>query len=250
MTCSRIHAWKRRDRARSRPTRCRRRCRDRSSRARTTAGRRPARPRSAPTTQDGRITAFVPTPSNRSTTSSTVTSARRAASTASFCTPMMPCDEHVAGAIGLLRVHDRDVGPERGHAGERFAGERAGDELDVRVDRREIRSPIAPKERGRHAAGAGSVRVGHRRVTVLFDLQRTRPRCSTASRSRCSDPTPGLPPQENTSFCAQPASDHLVVEQVGRHPDQREIRIRCRMISCPAANGIRCVNPSSATRSP
>ncbi len=46
---------------------------------------------------------------------------------------------------------------------------------------------------------------------------------STASRSRWSDPTPGLPPQENTSFRARAAADHLVVEQVGRHPDQREI---------------------------
>jgi len=27
----------------------------------------------------------------------------------------------------------------------------------------------------------------------------------SASRMRCSEPTPGLPPQENTSFDAQPA---------------------------------------------
>ena len=29
--------------------------------------------------------------------------------------------------------------------------------------------------------------------------------CSTASRNRCSEPTPGLPPQENTSLRAHPA---------------------------------------------
>ena len=46
---------------------------------------------------------------------------------------------------------------------------------------------------------------------------------STASRMRCSDPTPGLPPQEKTSLRAAPIADHLIVEDVGRHPDQRQI---------------------------
>ena len=46
---------------------------------------------------------------------------------------------------------------------------------------------------------------------------------STASRSRCSDPTPGLPPHENTSLPRRPHPDHLVVNQVRSHADQSQI---------------------------
>ena len=46
---------------------------------------------------------------------------------------------------------------------------------------------------------------------------------STASRSRCSDPTPGLPPHENISFADAAGADHLVVDDVGRHPHHRQI---------------------------
>ena len=45
---------------------------------------------------------------------------------------------------------------------------------------------------------------------------------STASRSRCSEPTPGLPPQEKTSFSDRAHADQLVVDQVRRHADQRQ----------------------------
>ena len=45
-------------------------------------------------------------------------------------------------------------------------------------------------------------------------------------------------------------ADQLVVDEIGRHAHQVRPRRRWRMISCPAANGIRCVNPSSATPSP
>ncbi len=47
--------------------------------------------------------------------------------------------------------------------------------------------------------------------------------CSTASRNRCSEPTPGLPPQEKISFDAQPAADQLIVDQIRRHADERQI---------------------------
>ena len=46
---------------------------------------------------------------------------------------------------------------------------------------------------------------------------------STASRKRCSEPTPGLPPHEKTSFFDAAHADELVVDQVRRHADQRQV---------------------------
>ena len=51
---------------------------------------------------------------------------------------------------------------------------------------------------------AGRVGVRHGGVAVLLDFERRGQPFSTASRRRCSEPTPGLPPQEKTSFRAQP----------------------------------------------
>ena len=45
-------------------------------------------------------------------------------------------------------------------------------------------------------------------------------------------------------------ADQLIVNQVRRHADQRQVAPPCRMISWPAAKGIRCVKPSSAMTSP
>ena len=47
--------------------------------------------------------------------------------------------------------------------------------------------------------------------------------CSTASRNRCSEPTPGFPPHENTIFAGAPHPDQLVVDDVGGHPDERQV---------------------------
>ena len=46
---------------------------------------------------------------------------------------------------------------------------------------------------------------------------------STASRSRCSEPTPGLPPHENVRRLAHAHADHLVVDEIGRHADEVQI---------------------------
>ena len=46
---------------------------------------------------------------------------------------------------------------------------------------------------------------------------------STASRSRCNEPTPGLPPQEKISFDDAATADQLVVDEVRRHPDNGQV---------------------------
>ena len=43
-----------------------------------------------------------------------------------------------------------------------------------------------------------------------------------ASLRRCSEPTPGLPPHEKTSLLHAAHADELVVDEIGRHADQRE----------------------------
>ena len=47
--------------------------------------------------------------------------------------------------------------------------------------------------------------------------------CSTASRSRCSEPTPGLPPQREHELPRAAHPDQLVVDDVGRHPHERQV---------------------------
>src|SRR5215208_3242442 len=70
---------------------------------------------------------------------------------------------------------------------------------------------------------------------------------STASRRRWSDPTPGFPPHENVSLCAQPAPISWSYTMSGVILISARSRRPCRISSCPAACGIRWVKPSSAT---
>ena len=142
------------------------------------------------------MTAFVPAPSKRSTISSTVTIARARGEHRFLLHADDALDEHVAGAVGLLRVDDRDVGPMRRHARQRLAGERAGDELDVRVDRR--RDPIrgsrgrtrtaCPRRRPRRRAPSPSGCALRSRAAAASRARRRRAG-GAASRRRDCRPT-------------------------------------------------------------
>ena len=83
-------------------------------------------------------------------------------------------DEDVALAIGLLRVDDGDVRPERRHRDERLSGERTGHRPVARVHLGEA-AWMRPERRERQVRRAGIVGVGHRAVTELLQRQRTRP---------------------------------------------------------------------------
>ena len=63
-------------------------------------------------------------------------------------------DEDVALAVGLLRVNDGDVRPERRHRGERLAGERTGHRPVARVDVGEAAGCVRNAANGRFAAPA------------------------------------------------------------------------------------------------
>src|SRR5712691_11722134 len=84
-------------------------------------------------------------------------------------------DQHVAGGVRLERVHHRDVGPDRRHGRERFAGERACDALDVGIDVRQVDPEIAAEDRARQPGRAGLVGIGHGGVGMLLDRDRHRP---------------------------------------------------------------------------
>ena len=173
---------------------------------------------------EGRMTAFGPRPSKRSTISSTVTIAVLRGQHRFLLDADDAFDEDVAGAVGLLRVDDRDVRAMRRHRGQLLAGERAGDELDVRVDLRKIGAAVAAEDRARHAGGAGGVRVRHRGMAVLFDLERTRPAAfdGVAEAVQRTDAGVAAPREDEPAGAA--AADHLVVQHVGRHSDERQIR--------------------------
>src|SRR3954464_2855589 len=113
----------------------------------------------APTVQLGRITALGLRSPKSSTISSTVTSERFAASTASFCTPTMPSISTLPARSALSARITATSGRIAGTAGRPvgrrrrgvLSGERAGDRLDVRVDLWEVDAEIAAEDRERQA---------------------------------------------------------------------------------------------------
>ena len=224
ITCSRIHAWKRLAIARDRVPREVERVvaivvavRVRRMRA----SRHDARSRRPPTTAGS--PRCVPTPSNRPRPPRRSRAMRRAASTASFCTPMIPststlparsafCACTIATSGRSAGTH-ASVSPVNGHATNLMLGltvarsdprsrERTRTACRWRRQRRHWPSPrgCAPRSPADAATPAPPRRAA-----------------DAASRRRDCRPT-------RTPACgAQPASDHLVVQQVGRHADQRQI---------------------------
>ena len=189
----------------SRPTPGRRRCRGRVALGVGRVGAAGHAPRRASTTQLGRTTAPGRGASS-STISSTVTSARRAASTASFCTPVMPhictlprgrrCWAWTMVTSGLSAGTAASSSPVNGTG-----------------DRRERRGVLrAGRCRGSRAARRTAARRRRRR-SGWPSRRGCAPRSPAAPASparrrrasRCSEPTPGLPPHEKISLRAQPA---------------------------------------------
>ena len=174
------------------------------------------------TTQWGSTIAFIGA-SRSSTISSTVTSSASAASAASFCAPTMPRSSTLPLRVGLLRVEDGDVRPERGDGGEDLAGVGAGDAADLGVDARQVGADVAAQHPERQARGAGRVGGGHPRVRVLGDRERARPavldRVAQAverAHARVAAPGEGEGP-------GAAGADHLVVDDVGRHAHEVQV---------------------------
>ena len=110
-----------------------------------------------------------------------------------------------------------------GDAASPLARERALDELDERVVRRQVRADVAADHRERQPARARDIGVGEVGVAPLLDLERPGPAllhriAEAVQRAHARIAAPG----EHQSLDAAHA-DELVVDQVRRHPHRREV---------------------------
>ena len=136
--------------------------------------------------------------------------------------------------VGLLRVDDRDVEVERRHRGQPFAGERAGDRLDrVRV-LGQRRAVVAAQDRERQAGGGGDVAVGHPGVAVLLDLELVLLHRLAEAVQR-ADARVAAPGEDQLARAA--GADQLVVDDVRRHPHERQIALALADDLLPRGDG-------------
>ncbi|MDT4842420.1 hypothetical protein FQZ97_763220 [compost metagenome] len=132
-------------------------------------------------------------------------------------------EQHVALAVGLLRVDHGHVRAYRGHGGQLFAGEGAVDELDVRVDLRQVGAGVGTQDRERQARGAGHIGVGQVGVAVFVDLQGVRPLflyrvAQAVQRAHAGVATPG-----EGQLAGAARADQQVIDQVGGHAHQVQV---------------------------
>ncbi len=134
-----------------------------------------------------------------------------------------PPQHHVAGGVGLLGVDDRHIRVDRRYGGQLLAGERAGDRRQRRRVPDEVGAAVAAQDCERQAGRPGGVAVGHPRMAVLFDLQRPWPAVldRVAETVQRADARVAAPREDQLADA--PCADHLVVDDVGGHPHDREI---------------------------
>ncbi|MCY1496378.1 hypothetical protein D9M68_303130 [compost metagenome] len=132
-------------------------------------------------------------------------------------------EQHVALAVGLLRVDHGDVRANRGHGSQLFTGERALDEFDVRVDLRQVGTGVGAQYGERQARGTGHIGVGQVGMAVLVDFQAIRPLflhgvAQAVQRAHAGVATPG-----EGQLAGAAGADQQVVDQVGGHAHQGQV---------------------------
>src|SRR5947207_3291890 len=177
----------------------------------------------APTVQLGRITALALRGPKSSTISSTVTSERFAASTASFCTPTMPSMSTLPARSALSAWITATSGRIAGTAASRSPGERTGDVPDVAVHLRQVDSDIAAKDRKRQPGRAGLVGVGHGGVRMLLDRDRRPPAVLVGIAEPMQRADAGIADPGEYELVGAAHADELIVNEVGGHSDQGQV---------------------------
>jgi hypothetical protein len=114
-------------------------------------------------------------------------------------------------------------GLQRRHRGEPLAGERTGDVLDVRVHFRQIDAEIAAKHCERQPGRAGGIGVGHGGVGMLLDRNRARPAALVGVAEAVQRADAGIADPGEDELVGAAHADELIVDEVGRHPDQGEV---------------------------
>jgi hypothetical protein len=125
--------------------------------------------------------------------------------------------------VGLLRVDDADVRAQRAHGREALAREGAVDLAHRRRQPDEIGARVPAQHPERQARGPGRVGRCPARVRVLLDLERCRPALldRVAEAVQRADARVAAPREHELARAAR--ADQLVVDEVRRHPDQRQV---------------------------
>ena len=131
-------------------------------------------------------------------------------------------EQHIALAVGAQRVDDSNVWPQRRHGRKFLARIRTRDRLDARIDLRQVDADVATKHRERQVGRACVIGVGHAGVGMFLNGERVRPAIldGVADAMRRADSRIAAP-REHKFFGAAHA-DHLIVDQIRRHADQRQ----------------------------
>ena len=110
----------------------------------------------------------------------------------------------------------------RGHGRELLAGERAGHRATA-CPGGQVAAPVAAEHAERQVRRAGCVRRRHAGMRVLLELERRRPAVldRVAEPVQRADAGIAAPGEDELPRAAHP--DQLVVDDVGRHPDQRQV---------------------------
>jgi hypothetical protein len=119
-------------------------------------------------------------------------------------------------------MDDRDIGPDGRHRGKSLTGERVVDEADVVVDLRQTRAQIALQDRKREPGRSGPIGVGHRRMGMFLDLQGMGPTIFDGIAETVQGTHSGVTAPGEDQLGGTASSDHLVVNEIGGHPDQGE----------------------------
>ena len=160
--------------------------------------------------------------STLSTISSTVTMLRRRGQDRLLLHAQDPGHPDVALSVRALGVDDRHVRPVGGNRRQLLAGEGALDGSDVGVDLGIIGSSIALEESARHPRRTRGVGVGHRGVRVLLEYHLVRHGLFIGVAEAEERAHARVPAPREDELVGTPHPDHLVVDDVRRHPDQGE----------------------------
>ncbi len=122
-------------------------------------------------------------------------------------------------------MHDGHIRPYRRHGGQTFAGEGAFDELDLVVDAGQLAAYIAAQHGQRQPSGAGLEGTRHGGVAVFENLDLVRPAFFDGIAQAVQRPDPRIAAPGEDHLPSATGTDQLVIDQIRRHADQRQIAL-------------------------
>ena len=120
-------------------------------------------------------------------------------------------------------MDDRHVRPDRRHGRQHLAGKGTGDGFDGRIHLRQVGADVAAEDGERQAGRARLVGIGHGGVGMLLDRQRARPAVLDGIAQAVQRADAGIAAPGEDHLLGAAHADQLVVDEVRRHADQREV---------------------------